>query len=238
MDVYNLAYKYKDKKAYFISLHLQGKDETREVIFKFIWQKNLKPNNFYDAEFQTDINITKIDHITFHKDGGVLLSYYSPKKEHYFERKLPIPISKLPENSYVPLFVFSVNNLQNHLNHIGIPSVPDIGDNVADLMWDVREQPFSIGVFAVRSNFDTAILETKFPKTFIVSDTAIFPYAINKDSGLLLAFSRKLVIPRDKGYISPKHLENKSLQFDEVPAIGISLVPSDERIKSLKEPLG
>lgn len=234
MDVYNLSYKSKDKKTYFISLHLQGKDETRELIFKFIWKKDLPPKNFYNAENQTDINIKKIDHITFHKDGKVLMSYYKPKKAHYFERKLQTPISKLPENSYIPLFVFSINNPSRHAEYIGLPALPDIGDNVADLMWDAKDQPFSVGVFVVRNNFEPSILEAKFPGVFVTQDTALFPYAINENTGLLLAFSKKLVVPRDNGYISPKHLKNVNLRFDEVPAIGISLIPSDERIRRLR----
>lgn len=235
MDVFNLAYKHGDKKVYFTSLHLQGKDETRELIFKFIWKKELPPKNFYDAENQIDTDIKKIDHITFHKDGRILMSYYKPKKAHYFERKLQTPISKLPENSYIPLFVFSVNSPSRHAEHIGLSSMPDIGDNVADLTWDAKEQPFSVGVFVVRNNFDPSILEVKFPGVFVAQDTALFPCAINKSTGLLLAFSKKLVIPRDNGYISPKHLKNADLHFDEIPVIGISLIPSDERIRQLIE---
>lgn len=234
MDIYNLAYKYEGEKIYFTSLHLQGSDGAREVIFKFIWKKGLTPKNFWNAENKTDLNITKIDHISFHKDGRVLLSYYSPKKEHYYERSLKSPISKLPNNSYVPLFVFSINNLANHHGHIGSSTVPDIGDNVADLMWDVKNQPFSVGVFVFRNNCDpNAILSVKFPDVFVASDTAWFPYAINKNTGLLVSFSRRLVLPNNNQFVSPKILKNKNLEFEKYPTIGMSLAPSDNRINSL-----
>lgn len=234
MDIYNFAYKYVDKKVYFASLHLQGKDETREVIFKFIWKKRLTPSNFWDAENEKDMNITKIDHISFHKDGKVLLSYYNPKKEHYYERSLGCPISKLPDNGCIPLFIFSVNNLSNHFKYIGSPTVHESGNSVADLMWDVKNQPFSIGVFAFKNNCDPfKILNVKFPNIFITYDTAWFPYAINKNIGLLVAFSKRLVMPNGNQFINPKYLKDKKFKFEKYPATGMALIPSDKRINSL-----
>lgn len=234
VDIYNLSYKYEDKKTYFTSLHLKGENETREVIMVFVRQKELNASNFWDAENGKDIDITKMDHISFHADGNVLISYYNPKKQHYFERKLAFPIAKLPDNSYIPLIIFSVNNLVNYGKYIGLPAVFDNGKNVADLMWDVKNEPFSVGVFVFRNDCDPfEILNIKFPGVFIASDTAWFPYAINKDTGMLLAFSKKLILPKDNNFINPKYLNKEGLKFEQFPVMGMSLVPSDGRINQL-----
>jgi hypothetical protein len=234
VDLYNLSYKYEDKKTYFSSLHLKGKNETREIILVFVKKKELNASNFWDAESGKDENVTKIDHMSFHSDGNILLSYYNPKKQHFSERKLKYPISKLPDNNYIPLIIISVNNLLNHSKYIGLPRIFDKGENVADLMWDVKNEPFSIGVFIFRNDCDPLeILNIKFPDIFITSDTAWFPYAINKNTGMLLAFSKKLVLPKDNNFINPKYLDKDGLKFEQFPVMGMSLVPSDKRINQL-----
>jgi len=233
MDIFNLAYENNGEKVYFSSLHFQGVGTQREMIFKFIWRKDRRPSNLYDPENGVDEKITNIDHITFHKNGEVVISYYKPKKCHYFERKTPTPIGTVPGNYYAPLLIYSINNLNGFKSYLGRSSIFDSGENVADLSWKVHNEPFSIGIFVMSNKLEPQMLEMNFPGIFKVEDTAWFPFTVNKDTGLLLAFSKKLVLPDDDKFKNPKY-KNKSYKVEEVPTLGIRLVPSDERIRQLR----
>ena len=50
---------------------------------------------------------------------------------------------------------------------------------------------------------------------------------------MLLAFSKKLVLPKNNNFINPKYLNKEGLKFEQFPVMGMSLVPSDERINRL-----
>lgn len=232
MDIFNLSYKNGSSKVYFLSLHVQGKVGEREIIIKFIWNRDKRPQNFWDKESNISKDTTNIDHLSFHKDGSVLLTYNDPKKNHFHEKKLAFPLKSMPENSYISLIIFSVNIPEKHSKYIGKTEVFDNGNNTADLTWDNKNSQFSVACFLVRSNFETRLLESKFPGIFDINNCALFPYAINQQVGLLFAFSKKIALPNDYDYVNPKYRKQK-LSFDKIPVIGMSIISSDDHILRL-----
>jgi hypothetical protein len=194
-------------------------------------------SNFWDAESNEDIDTKDIDHISFHSDGTIHISYTTSKskKAHFFERKLNYPISKLPDNSYIPLFTLSINIPQTFASYLGSDTAPEIGEHIADLQWDIHSKPFSFTLFAIRNNEDPiSIIANRFPNLFEIPDSPLFPYAINKNIGLMFMFSKRLVLARNQEYVNPRHMSNEDMKFEDLPVMGISIVPSDKRLLRLE----
>lgn len=234
MDVFNLSFKYCQKTNYFASIHLQGNEVERELVFHFIWEKDKKPSNFWDSESQSDLMIKRIDHITFHKDGRVHLAYYQDRKRYFQENSMPAGISKLPENSYITLLLISINSIHDFSQYMGRSIIKEIKGNRANLLWNYKKDSLSVGIFIISNKLDPIhFLTNKFPSVFDIGNIAWFPYAVNKKIGLLFAPTFKLIDYRNIKFVNPRFIKNNNLRFDNIPTLELALMPSDTRINSL-----
>lgn len=233
MTNYNLSYLWNNEKVYFAYVHIQGDNDSKELFLKFVRGRGHKYSNFWDAERNMDKDIKDIDHISFHKDGNIHITYKGSKKDHFSEKKLPQSISNMPKNSYIPLFTISINNPNKFEQFLGSNSAPEIGEYIADMNWNIHNKPFSITCFAIRNNCDPFLtLESKFPGVFDISDSLCFPYGINDKIGVVFMFSRGLIIDRTQSYINPKY-DREKIIFEDIPVLGFSIFPSDQHLRSI-----
>jgi hypothetical protein len=47
-------------------------------------------------------------------------------------------------------------------------------------------------------------------------------------------FSKRLVLARNQEYVNPRHMSNEDMKFEDLPVMGISIVPSDKRLLRLE----
>ena len=243
----NCGFDRQNEITYFAQL---SHNEKRELFFRILWGKH-RPSYFFDGLENREQDIASIDHISFHDNGTVHIRYYSAdkKKEKIYQTKLQNTFLAMPQDTYGPLLIFSIYNVEAFKKHMGRQNslIFDESHNI-QYHWDIQDtHQFSLVFFLVGGDVNyKMMLNTHFPYIFNIATS---PFLMNyfgdekkvviedgeiqrvNDLGLLIGYTLR-VIPRPPSHslVGPK----KSKEFNRIEnVLGLSLVPSDDKIRRL-----
>lgn len=240
----NFGFKKRDEVTYFALL---SHNEKRELFFQFLWNQ-VKPSYFYDGLDNSEKDITNMDHISFHKDGTIhyRTSNSSKKPDKIFDKRLKNTIVAMPQNTYLPLLIFSVYDVEELRKHIG-KSIPRTYVNFSNTSyyWELENtNQFSLVFFLIGADINYKLmLPTHFPTIFnLKASPLLMNYFGDEDKvemengevtkvndlGLLIGYTEKF-IPRPPSEVLVGSKRKKSVQRIE-NMFGLTITPTDDMI--------
>lgn len=243
----NCGFNWQNEITYFAQL---SHNEKRELFFRILWGKR-KPAYYFDGVENQEQHITNIDHISFHNDGTVHITYYNAtkNKEKILHTKLQNTILSMRQDVYGPLLILSIYDIDKVRKYTGTSTSLRFG-NTQNIQyhWEIEDkQKFSLVFFLVGGDVNyKMMLETHYPSVFNISAS---PFLMNyfgdeakviinhgevtkvNDLGLLIGYTTKAIpYPPSQALVGSK----KSMEITRIENLfGLSLVPSDEKIRRM-----
>ena len=226
-------------------------NNNRELFFRILWKEKLTPSYYFDALENKEYDITKIDHISFHKDGTAHIRFYNDSnvKEKLKIEKINKGFGDMPQEYYLPLTVLSIYDVTNVSKYIGRDK-PLIFDDTPSINfeWEIEKiTQFSVVVFLIGSKVHArTMLDNNFPGVFNeYSAPQILNIFGNEDSveidneivsvndlGIVIGFTKR-IIPKPQKELLIGMNKKKILKKIDSDFIGLRFVTRDDRINSL-----
>lgn len=234
----NLGINKQGKLAYVLQL---SNNERWELFFRPIWGQ-LKTSHFYDGLDNTDKDIRKIDHFSFHEDGTIHLTIKdaSGYRDKIYHRKLANTITTMPDNGYGVLLIYSVYNfsfVEKYLSKSTPLKFKDTKNVSLHVEYGDINQ-FSLVFFLLGRSLDAKrMLQSHFPNVFNPGNSIVIgDYMVDEKNPSnylqLLVASTNKVIPKPP--ISVLDGSKKFKQFKRIEnPMGFSLACSDEHIREM-----
>lgn len=244
----NVGFEKNGKITYFLNLSHNSK---RELFFRILWKKDLKPSYYFDGVTNQEIRVSSLDHISFHEDGTVHLRYYNNRKKPAKTKLIKYKnlIKDMPMNTYAPLFILSIYNADTIQKFLGSDDPLEFNEQ-SNLNYKFELEnanSFSLAFFLVSGDVDCAKMsEVHFPETFIRSAS---PVLLNyfgdedkvciendvlkrsDDLSLYIGYTKKVIKrPPTNLLIGPN---NKEITKIDTDFLGFRIAQSDNSINSL-----
>lgn len=240
----NFGFKKRNKLTYFVLL---SHNEIRELFFQFLWNQ-VNPSYFYDGLDNSEKDITNIDHISFHKDGAIhyRISNSSRKSDKIFDKRLKNTIAAMPQDTYLPLLIFSIYDVEELRKHIGkLTPRTYVNFSNASYHWELEDtNQFSLVFFLIGADVNHIVmLQKHFPAIFNIKASPLLMNYFGDDDkveikngevtkvndlGLLIGYTEN-VIPRPPSEALVGSKRKKSVERIET-MFGLTLTPTDDMI--------
>lgn len=244
----NIGFEKDGKITYVLNL---SHNFRRELFFRVLWKKDLKPSYYFDGVVNQELKITTIDHISFHEDGTVHLRYYNNAKKPLKTKLIKFQnlIKDMPLSTYMPLFVLSIYNADNAQKFLGSEKPLEFNEqsNLNFKFELENNNSFSLVFFLVSGDVNCAQMsEVHFPGIFNRSASPVLVNYFGEedkvciendvlkrsdDLSLFIGYTERVIKrPAVNLLIGPN---NKEITRIDTDFIGFRIPQSDRSINSL-----
>jgi len=235
----NLAVNQSEKLVYVAQL---SHNEKWELFFRPLWNQN-KNSFFYDGLDNSERDIQKIDHFSFHEDGTIhlIMKDISGNRDVLFHQKLSNTISTMPKDRYGALLIYSIYDFSLVKRYMSKPSHLTFSNSKnVDMQFEIQgnDNQFSLVLFLLGENIDVKrMLLSHFPSIFIPGNSiCIGDFLVNRNNQsprlqLLVAYTNKVIHPPHPNALASSQKYKQASRVEN--PIGIRLACSDEGIRQM-----